>query len=81
MQDAEKAMLPFAQIDPTSTLYSNTFASKGSILNQLVYNTVGEVVLGRQPVSAIDQLIKDWRSQGGDQIRGEFEQAIAEARS
>jgi len=33
MQDAEKAMLPFAQIDPTSTLYSNTFASKGTILN------------------------------------------------
>jgi putative aldouronate transport system substrate-binding protein len=81
MQDAEKAMLPFAQIDPTSTLYSNTFASKGSTLNQLVYNTVGEVVLGRQPVSAIDQLIKDWRSQGGDQIRGEFEQAIADAKS
>ncbi len=81
MQDAEKAMLPFAQIDPTSTLYSSTFASKGSILNQLVYNTVGEVVLGRQPVSAIDQLIKDWRSQGGDQIRGEYEQAIADAKS
>jgi len=80
MQDAEKAMLPFAQIDPTSTLYSNAFASKGSILNQLVYNSVGEVVLGRQPVSAIDQLIKDWRSQGGDQIRAEFEQAIAEAK-
>jgi putative aldouronate transport system substrate-binding protein len=81
MQDAEKAMLPFAQIDPTSTLYSNTFASKGTILNQMVYNGVGEIVLGRQPVSAIDQLVKDWKSQGGDQVRSEFEQAIAEVKS
>jgi len=81
MQDAEKATLPFAQIDPTSTIYSPTFASKGLVLNQLVYNQVGEVVLGRQPVSAIDQLIKDWRAQGGDQMRAEYEQAIAAASS
>jgi putative aldouronate transport system substrate-binding protein len=79
MQDAEKAMLPVAQIDPTSTLYSPTFASKGTVLSQMVNNQVGEVVLGRAPVNSIDQLISDWKSQGGDQIRGEFEQAIAAA--
>ena len=45
----------------------------------MVYNQVGEVVLGRAPVSSIDQLISDWKSQGGDQIRSEFEQAIAAA--
>jgi putative aldouronate transport system substrate-binding protein len=81
MQDAEKAMLPFAQIDPTSTIYSQTFASKGLVLNQMIYNGVGEVVLGRQPVSSVDQLVKDWKAQGGDQIRTEFEQAIAAATS
>ena len=54
MQDAEKAMLPFAQIDPTSTLYSDTFASKGTSLSQLLYSGVGEVVLGRQPASSVD---------------------------
>ena len=79
MQDAEKALLPYAQIDPTSTLYSPTFASKGSVLQQMVYNTIGEVVLGRAPASSFDQLVKDWKSQGGDQIRTEFEQAIAAA--
>jgi putative aldouronate transport system substrate-binding protein len=79
MQDAEKAMLPFAQIDPTSTIYSPTNASKGLILNQTVYNGVGEVVLGRQDVSTIDQLVKDWKAQGGDQMRSEYEQAIAAA--
>src|ERR1051326_8749247 len=79
MQDAEKAMLPYAQIDPTSTLYSPTFASKGTVLQQMVYTGVGEVVLGRAPVSSLDQLIRDWKSQGGDQMRTEFEQAIAAA--
>ena len=34
---------------------------------------------GRAPVSSFDQLIRDWKSQGGDQIRAEFEQAIAAA--
>jgi putative aldouronate transport system substrate-binding protein len=77
MQDAEKAMLPYAQIDPTSTLYSPTFASKGTVLQQMVYNGIGEVVLGRAPVSSLDQLLKDWKAQGGDQMRSEFEQAIA----
>ena len=80
MQDGEKAMFPYAQIDPTSTLYSQTFASKGNQLNQLVYNGIGDVVLGRSPMSAVDDVIRDWKSQGGDQMRGEFEQAIADAR-
>jgi putative aldouronate transport system substrate-binding protein len=79
MQDAEKSMLPYAQIDPTSTLYSPTFAAKGTVLAQMVYNGIGEVVLGRAPANSIDQLIKDWKSQGGDQMRTEFEQAIAAA--
>jgi putative aldouronate transport system substrate-binding protein len=81
MQDAEKAMLPFAQIDPTSTVYSPTFASKGLVLQQMIYSSIGEVVLGRSPVSSFDQLVKDWKAQGGDQMRSEFEQAIAAAAS
>ncbi|MBV9601444.1 MAG: hypothetical protein JOZ87_31935 [Chloroflexi bacterium] len=81
MQDGEKAMFPYAQIDPTSTLYSQTFATKGIQLNQLVYNGIGDVVLGRQPTSAVDDVVSQWKSQGGDQMRTEFEQAIADARS
>jgi putative aldouronate transport system substrate-binding protein len=77
MQSAEKALLPVSQVDPTSTLYSNTFAAKGTVLAQLVADRVAEVVLGRAPVSSIDQLISDWRNQGGNQIRSEFERAIA----
>jgi putative aldouronate transport system substrate-binding protein len=79
MQEAEKALLPLNQLDPTYTLYSDTFASKGTALNRLVYEGVGEVVLGRQPMSYVDQVIGNWRSQGGDQMRAEFEKALAES--
>ena len=65
------------QIDPTSTLYSPTYASKGTVLNQMVSTQIGEIVLGRADISSYDQLVSDWKSQGGDQIRSEFEQAIA----
>jgi putative aldouronate transport system substrate-binding protein len=77
MQDGEKAMLPYAQIDPTSTLYSPTYAAKNTVLNQMVYTQIGEIVLGRADVSSYDQLVRDWKSQGGDQMRTEFEQALA----
>ena len=33
---------------------------------------------GREPLSALDAAIRDWRSRGGDQIRKEFEQALKE---
>jgi putative aldouronate transport system substrate-binding protein len=43
----------------------------------MVADGVSEVVLGRAAVNSIDQLISDWRAQGGDQMRAEFEAAIA----
>jgi putative aldouronate transport system substrate-binding protein len=79
MQDAEKAMLPFAQIDPTSTVYSPTYAAKNTVLQQMIYTQIGEVVLGRADISTFDQLVRDWKSQGGDQMRDEFQKAIAAA--
>ena len=32
---------------------------------------------GAQPFEAIDQLIKDWRANGGEQSRMEFQQAMS----
>ncbi|HLZ30948.1 MAG TPA: hypothetical protein VKV73_26825 [Chloroflexota bacterium] len=47
MQAAEKALLPFAQIDPTATLYSDTFASKGTGLAQLLWSAAQPRFSGR----------------------------------
>ena len=61
LQDAEKQCCR-SRRSPEINVYSPTYASKCLVLNQLVYNTIGEVVLGRQPVSGIEKLIKDWRA-------------------
>jgi putative aldouronate transport system substrate-binding protein len=40
---------------------------------------LNDIVVGRQPLSAFDQAVKDWQDHGGNQIRREFQQAIAAA--
>jgi putative aldouronate transport system substrate-binding protein len=34
------------------------------------------IVSGREPLTALDDAIKEWKSRGGDQIRQEFEQSL-----
>ncbi|MGH2364134.1 MAG: hypothetical protein ACRDHX_05710 [Chloroflexota bacterium] len=34
------------------------------------------IYYGRSPVSALDQIAKDWRDGGGDAIRAEYEKQL-----
>ncbi len=63
--------------DPSVGLYSATNSTKGSTLNMAVATRINDIVLGRAPMSGYDQIVADWRSQGGDQMRGEYEKAFA----
>jgi putative aldouronate transport system substrate-binding protein len=65
--------------DPTYGKYSPTAASKGVVLDQLIFDRVSGIAAGRAPMSDLDQLIKDWRSQGGDVVRAELQQALQKA--
>jgi putative aldouronate transport system substrate-binding protein len=47
----------------------NTIATK-------VEDTVNEVLRGRRPQSALTDAVSAWRSAGGDQLRGLYEQAL-----
>src|SRR6266508_1775786 len=80
MQDAEKAMFPFVSINPTDGYYSPTYASKWPALQRDLSDKINEIVVGRQPMSAFDQVVREWRDAGGDQIRTEYEKEIAAAR-
>jgi putative aldouronate transport system substrate-binding protein len=62
--------------NPVVGLYSQTNAQKAATLNQKMGDGLLAIIFGRAEVSSLDQLVKDWREQGGDQIRGEFEQAL-----
>ena len=79
MHDTQNAIYPYLSIDPTIGYYSPTNASKLSGLTRDLSDRLNDIVVGRQPFEAFDQAIKAWRDSGGDQIRTEFEQAIAAA--
>ena len=78
-QDAQSAvrdMVALGQDNPVINLYSPTNSAKAGELNQLRIDRVAAMTQGRDPLTAIDTFVKDWRSRGGDQIRKEYEAAL-----
>ena len=81
IQGDQKAMDAVGVSDPSIGLYSNTNAAKGGPLNQAMTDGLTEIVKGTQPLSTFDQLVSDWKKNGGDQIRAEYEQALTAAKA
>jgi putative aldouronate transport system substrate-binding protein len=73
----QQAVLRRAVTDPTLGLWSNVAATQGARLEAELTDTVNQVIQGRQPVSALDDAVKKWKSGGGDKIRGELEAQLA----
>jgi putative aldouronate transport system substrate-binding protein len=65
--------------DPSVGLYSPTDGSKGAVLTQTFNDSLSEILFGKRPVGDLDNLVRDWRSNGGDTIRSEYEQALQQA--
>jgi hypothetical protein len=42
-------------------------------------DNLSAVLLGRRPMTDFDQIVSDWRANGGDQMRQEFTAALAAA--
>lgn len=76
MQKIQVDLLSTAIDNPTWGLFSQTEVAKSAELTQLEADRRVAIVLGREPLSAWDQFIKDWKSRGGDQIRKEYEEAL-----
>ncbi|MFC6600367.1 extracellular solute-binding protein [Kitasatospora paranensis] len=69
--------MPVSAPNPVVNLYSETAISKTPVLNQLIDDLMVAVVTGRKPISALAEARKAWKSQGGDQMRAEYEKALA----
>jgi len=81
MHAVQEAYRPYMSLDPTAAYYSETNSSKLPALTNDLVQSLNDIVVGRQPLSAFDQAVKNWQDHGGNQIRQEFQQAIAAARS
>ena len=77
--NVERQLIPLAVDDPTLGLVSATDNSRGVVLTNTFNDGVVDIIAGRRPLADYDQLVKDWRTSGGDTIRGEYQQAISEA--
>jgi putative aldouronate transport system substrate-binding protein len=75
----EKAAIPVGITDPTLGYVSATFQTKGVPLTQAFLDALGDVLQGRRPLADFDQIVKDWQTNGGEQIRKEYQESIAAA--
>jgi putative aldouronate transport system substrate-binding protein len=80
IQEDEQAMADVAIADPTLGLYSPTYAAQQPLLDQAMTDGVSDIVIGRTQLSDLDGLVKDWRNNGGDKARAEYQDAIAAAK-
>jgi putative aldouronate transport system substrate-binding protein len=81
LQADEIAHSPAGITDPTVALDSPTQNSKGPKINQDWLDGMTAIVSDRRSFSDYDQLVKAWRTNGGDQIRAEYEKAHAAAKA
>lgn len=79
MNADEVAMLPVGTYDATMGVFSQTDATRSVPLSAAFQSVMVDIVAGRRPISDYDKAISDWRNNGGDQIRSEYEAGIAAA--
>jgi putative aldouronate transport system substrate-binding protein len=75
--DAEHALIPAGIEDPTWGLVSPALSTAGPSVSQLVLDTLTDIIVGRRDLSEYDQMVKDWQTKGGNQVRTELQQALA----
>lgn len=76
--DYQKAVIGTSVPDPvvSNGLFSDEWSRKQPVLGALVNNGQNDIIAGRQPLSYLDEIIKNWRSQGGDQARKDFTEQL-----
>jgi putative aldouronate transport system substrate-binding protein len=80
IQADEKAMADVAIADPTLGLFSATYSSSKTNLDLAMSDGVADIVVGRAQVSELDRLVSEWRANGGDKARAEYQEALAAAK-
>jgi putative aldouronate transport system substrate-binding protein len=80
IQEDEKALADVAIADPTLGIYSQTYSKQKVVLDQGMSDGIADIVIGRTQLSDLDGLVSDWRKNGGDKARAEYQEAITATR-
>lgn len=76
--EGEKALIPLGISDPTVGLYSETYVDKSAVLTTNFLDGISDIMAGRRQMSDYGQLVSEWRSAGGNQMRTEYQKAYEE---
>ncbi|HEV7666639.1 MAG TPA: hypothetical protein VGQ62_24100, partial [Chloroflexota bacterium] len=71
-QGYEKLLAPMGVEDASIGSFSQTFATKGTILLEGIGGAAQDIIAGRRNLAEWDQLVKDWQTNGGNQIKSEL---------
>jgi putative aldouronate transport system substrate-binding protein len=77
--DAETALIPTAVKNPVTGLYSETQSRKGNQIGSALGDVETDIIQGRKKVSAWADAVATWKKNGGDTMRDEYQEALAEA--
>jgi putative aldouronate transport system substrate-binding protein len=75
----QASIIPTSIKDPQTGLFSDTWSRRQGQLGTIINNAQNDILAGRQPVSAWDDVVKQWKAAGGDKVRTELEQALKQA--
>jgi putative aldouronate transport system substrate-binding protein len=78
--EAEHAIIPHGISDPTLGIYSTTLGAKGAVINRTMMDGITDIIANRRPLEDYDGLVRDWAASGGDQIRKELQDGLAQAK-
>ncbi|MGG7462985.1 MULTISPECIES: extracellular solute-binding protein [unclassified Plantibacter] len=73
----QEYLAEFAQFNPTNYLDSAAFHKSNGALTTQMTDTFNEIVQGRQPIGTWKDAVASWKSGGGNQMRTEFQAALA----
>lgn len=76
--DGQKMAVAYGSADPVLGLYSETSSQLGGSIGGRIDDLTSDILQGRKPVSAWADGVASWKAAGGDQIRDELEQALAD---
>jgi putative aldouronate transport system substrate-binding protein len=70
--DVEQTLVNIGVADPTRGFHSAAQSRKGVAADQTFHDGVADILFNRRPFNDLDQLVSDWRTNAGDQIRKEY---------
>jgi putative aldouronate transport system substrate-binding protein len=76
IQKLQEEQLATSAVDPTAGLYSPTWVANCANLLSMQTDGYNSIAVGNQPMSYLKEMISQFKSQGGEQSRKEFEKAL-----